>query len=213
MSYEKDKIDSFVTSVSLSTALAPFVTSASVSAAIAGLDLAPYMTSNSISAGVATDVLTVRGKTSVSATLSAAAVTVAGRPVGPVLLGHLNAVNRVGVTFSGSWSDFSVMSVEIFMVSGVGTTRSALATGASDILATGTGGSAISGMSRYIATISGHDGSPNKMIHTYIVDNTNGVRSQNMTATANAGFIDHFRFSVTGTASVLIASMYGWRKA
>ena len=122
MSYEKDKLDSYVTSASLATALAPYITSNSVSAAIAGINLGPYMTSNSISAAVATNTLTVRGTASVSATLSAGAVTVAGRPVGPVLLGYQAVTNVTSVGFSGSWSDYGVLECRItYRASGTST--------------------------------------------------------------------------------------------
>lgn len=116
MSYEKDRLDSFVTSASLSsaltTALAPYITSASVSAAIAGISLGAYVTSNSLSAAVATDTLTVRGSAAVSATMSAGAVTVAGRPIATVVLGYQTLDGVTSYSFSGSWSDIYIIDIK-----------------------------------------------------------------------------------------------------
>ncbi len=213
MSYEKDRLDSFVTSASLSTALAPYVTSASVAAAIGAIDLSAYVSSNSLSAAVATDVLTVRGAATVSATLSAGAVTVAGRPVGPVLLGYQSLTNSRGYNFSGSWSDFCVLELKMFMANGAGTTRTALVAGGTAVLTSGTVGVSSSyGGTVYLATFFGTDGAAQKAMHTYVYDNITGAKSANTTSTANVSFINQIEFSITATASLIIASLYGYRK-
>lgn len=210
MSYEKDRLDSFVTSASLATALAPYITSNSVSVAIAGLGLGAYVTSQSLSVAVATDALTVRGPASVSATLSAAAVTVAGRPVGAVLLGYLAGTNRTGATFSGSWSDFCVLEFQISMINGFGTGRAALASGGSDILAIAPS-IAMSNGSFTTLRAMGTNGESQKMLFLSTWDNASGLRSSSPSVTANTSFVNQFSWSITGTASVMFAALYGYR--
>lgn len=217
MSYEKDKLDSYVTSASLATALAPYITSASVSAAIAGLDLAPYVTSNSLSAAVSTDVLTVRGAAAVSATLSAGAVTIAGRPSNSVLLGYqtLSGSNPVA-GFSGSWSDFCLLQLRV-MFRGV-----AAAGGRSsvDIYSDG-GGTPI--LSTQLATVSaangimytidiyGGDGAETKGIGTLHLNPV--LFTHASTVTANTSFLNCVRFNASATVTAGVAILTGWRKA
>jgi hypothetical protein len=218
MSYEKDKLDSYLTSASLTTALAPYITSASVSAAIAGLDLAPYMTSNSISAAVATDALTVRGTASVSATLSAGAVTVAGYPVGVVLLGSSTLQNVTEVKFSGSWSDIAYMEFRTaYSVSGSSTASIQLFTdgGTTPFLAV-TAPSSVVGLAGPYAEV-------NSTIHAVAtgarkaidvtIRNSGGVQSQfDYTSTANTGVVNCFRYSQSRTISSGYATLIGYRK-
>jgi PhoPQ-activated pathogenicity-related protein len=216
MSYEKDKIDSFVTSVSLSTALAPYVTSNSLSAAIAGLDLAPYMTSNSISSGVATDVLTVRGAASVSATLSAGAVTVAGRPVGALLIGTATQANAQSVAYSGSWSDFVMLELRMYVrTSGAGINPVSVFTdgGTTPVLTLPLQAAMTSGRN-YVctSTIYGGDGNSIKVIDSLARDSNNTYYTS-QSVTANAGYINCLRVSLTATASLVISALYGWRNA
>lgn len=219
MSYEKDKIDSFITSASASaaiaTALLPYVTSNSLSAAIAGLNLAPYMTSNSISAAVTTNTLTVRGAASVSATMSAAAVTVASRPVGAVLLGVDSGVNKTTLAFSGSWSDFPILEIHSFAINTTGTLPTAVFTDGgttpilSMILSTSVaGGSDIVLESR----VYGGDGQSHKALHSRAYVALGLFAPLSMTVTANTGFVNCIRISLTGTASYAFSALYGWRK-
>lgn len=219
MSYEKDKIDSFVTSASLSsaltTALAPYVTSNSLSAAIAGLDLAPYVTSNSLSAAVSTDVLTVRGAASVSATLSAGAVTVAGWPLGAVLLGHTagTLVNTIG--FSGSWSDFWMLHLHVMQAgapSGAPVSQVFTDGGTTPIMSI-TDGTTLGASVRvyYDLKAIGGDGRAVKLLTVTAAGTADVLRSQT-TATANTGFVNCMRFVMTATASVAYAALYGYRK-
>jgi hypothetical protein len=222
MSYEKDKLDSYVTSASLSTALAQYVTSNSLSAAIAGLDLAPYMTSNSISAGVVTDALTVRGPAAVSATLSAAAVTVAGRPIGCVLLEHQTFGGTTSYSFSGSWSDFAVLQFHAhyrvesgtaargnFKIYNDGGTTEFLALG--DISLTLSTG-------QITAVECKMYGGDNSSLKTFLFEATKqfGVNTQvydAMTSTLTAGFVNCIRFTSSATMTLGMAVLYGWRKA
>jgi hypothetical protein len=216
MSYEKDKLDSYLTSASLTTALAPYVTSNSLSAAIAGLDLAPYVTSNSLSAAVATDALAVRGAASVSATLSAGAVTVAGRPVGAVLLGYTAgaAVNTIG--FSGSWSDFWYLQLTVFQAgvpNGFPVAQVFTDGGTTPILSipvNATVGASV--RIQYEMRIMGGDNQAVKFMnaYAYLAPGGGAIASS---ATATAGFVNCVRFVMTGTASVAYAALYGWRKS
>lgn len=220
MSYKKDKIDSFVTSASLSsaltTALAPYVTSDSLSAAIAGLDLAPYVTSNSLSAAVATDALTVRGKGAVSATLSAAAVTVAGRPIDAVLLGYTSGTNVRQIGFSGSWSDFWMLHlyvVERGVASGFPVTQVFTDGGTTPIISaptTSTVGASV--QVYYDARILGGDNQPFKMLAIESLEAPGGI-GYGTTATVTGGFVNCVRFFMTATASVAFAALYGYRKS
>jgi hypothetical protein len=218
MSYEKDKLDSYVTSASLSTALAPYATSASVSsaitAALAGIDLSAYVSSNSLSAAVATDVLTVRGAAAVSATLSAAAVTVAGRPVGMVLIGHTAATNVSQVSFSGSWSNFYSLALDV--------TAGGIASGTPQFSIYTDGGTTPTLSSLPTPTV----GASARIVwnfRAYGVDNaavkivtglsfTPGSSSGNTSVTATAGFVNCVKFIITATASFCVASLYGYRK-
>lgn len=215
MSYEKDKLDTYVTSASLSTALAPYVTSDSLSAAIAGLDLAPYVTSNSLSAAVATDALTVRGAASVSATMSAAAVTVGGHPVGAVLLGVDSGTAKRSFRFSGSWSDFAILQLHAGIRNGSGVFPLSIYTdgGTTPILTgnlsitTGAGTSVV-----YECRVFGGDGAASKIMSA-IGRGTGGVTPYVTTTTANAGFVNCISVSISLTASLAFAALYGWRKA
>jgi hypothetical protein len=218
MSYEKDKLDSYVTSASLSTALATYATSASVSSAIAAavgaIDLSAYVSSNSLSAAVATDALTVRGAASVSATLSAGAVTVSGRPVGAVLLGYSSQTNTTRVRFSGSWSDFFLLELQIRVTAGGGTTLASAFTdgGTTPILAIPLNAS-IPAYNNFVyeMRVSGGDGQSSKLMD--ISSDSIFGRYANITATATAGFVNCLEVSICATCSVAFAALYGWRKA
>jgi len=218
MSYEKDKLDSYVTSGSLSTALAPYATSASVSAAISAavgsIDLSAYVSSNSLSAAVATDVLTVRGTASVSATLSAGAVTVLGRPLGAVLLGFTSQTNASNLSFSGSWSDIFVM--QLYML--VGATAAATPTidfytdgGTTSILTlrpvTTLG---LNVRAYWDAQLYGANG-PIKFATARAFYTGSGVGASDFSATTTAATVNCVRFTITATASIGVFALYGWR--
>jgi hypothetical protein len=217
MSYEKDKLDSYVTSGSLSTALAPYATSASVSAAITAavgaIDLAPYMTSNSISAAVATDTLTVRGTASVSATLSAAAVTVAGRPVGAVLLGYQTVQNVTEFSFSGSWSDFAMLELRATYTLGQAATASFhifTDGGTTPILAVlSTDNPGATPLSLEARVLGGNAINAKYVEGIWRYGNT--ASSSMWSATANAGFINCIRVLQSATMSSGMAYLIGYR--
>ncbi len=214
MSYEKDKLDSYLTSASLSTALAPYITSASVSAAIAGLNLAPYMTSNSISAAVVTDALTVRGDAAVSATLSAGAVTIAGRPVGMVLLQYQVIGDATSIGFSGSWSDFGVLELEaLYRVSGANTSAITLFTdgGTTPMLQFQPASAIATGTIALNCRVLGSDGLAVKHVTaTWRPAGDGGTGGH--TATVNSGVINCIRFSHSKTMSGGMAVLMGLRK-
>lgn len=220
MSYEKDQLDSFITSASVSTALAtaisnalvPYVTSNSLSAAISGINLAPYVTSNSISAAVTTQVLTVNGHAAVSATLSAGRVTVAGRPVGAVLLGTQIKTNATGTEFSGSWSDFAILQLRTFVNAAGGFLPTRIFTdgGTTPILAVDLPSSITAGRAVAIdCSIYGGNGAAFKIINIVSYDEV-GFR-MGTSQTANAGFVNALRISFTHTASIMFSALYGWR--
>lgn len=225
MSYEKDKLDSFVTSASLSTALAPYVTSASVSsaisAAVGSIDLSAYVSSNSLSAAVATDALTVRGPASVSATMSAAAVTVAGAPVGCVLLQYQTFGGTTTYSFSGSWSDFAVLQfyAHYRLESGTaargnfkiyndgGTTEFLALADISLTLSTG----------QITAVDCKMYGGDNSSLKTFLFEATKQFNITTkvydaMTSTLTAGFVNCIRFTSSATMTLGMAVLYGWRK-
>jgi hypothetical protein len=213
MSYEKDKLDSFVTSASLSTALAPYITSASVSSAIAGINLAPYVTSNSLSAAVATDTLTVRGHAGVSATLSAAAVTVAGRPVGAVLLGYQSGTAASSFGVSGSWSDICIIQVSSYVANGGGFMPIRFFTdgGTTAILESPLPASVGVAQSIYHdVRLYGGNGDPSKMAArtSWTIGET---QYGDHTTTANTGFINCVKMQISVTASYAFIAVYGWR--
>lgn len=214
MSYEKDKLDSYVTSASLATALSPYITSASVATAIAGINLAPYMTSNSISAAVATDTLTVRGTASVSATLSAGAVTIAGRRVAAVTLGYSALTNVTQIGFSGSWSDIAYMEFRAaYLISGSATASLQLFTdgGTTPIVAVTTPTSlGVPGPATEVnATCYGIAGLPRKSITIGVRYGT--VSQGDYTITANSGFINCLRLVQSRTMSSGMAILIGYR--
>lgn len=219
MSYEKDKIDSFITSASVSAALtvalAPYVTSNSLSSAIAGINLAPYITSNSLSAAVATDTLTVRGAAAVSATLSAGRVTVAGRPIGAVLLGTQSKTNTNSTEFSGSWSDFAILELRSFANAGGGFLPVSIYTdgGTTPILSTGLNATVVAGSGISMeCRVYGGDGAAFKIID-HVARTTEGLFRIGVTRTANAGVVNVLRVSFTATVSIMFSALYGWRKA
>jgi len=220
MSYEKDKIDSFVTSASLSsaltTALAPYITSASVSAAIAGISLGGYVTSNSLSAAVATDTLTVRGPAAVSATLSAGAVTVSGYPVGSVLLAYQAVNNIATIGFSGSWSDYAILELRtMYRMSGTATCSIQIFTdgGGTPILSIQ---SPVSGPHGAVpvalnVNVIGGDGIANKHLDARWM--YNDLSAEIYSATANSGFVNCIRVLQSKTMSQGVAMLIGYRKA
>lgn len=218
MSYEKDKLDSYVTSNSLSAAfdtrLAPYVTSNSLSAAIAGIDLTPYVTSNSLSAAVATNALTVRGAASVSATLSAGAVTVAGRPIGNVLLGYDAGNNKTLFAFSGSWSDFCILRLDLHFAVGTGSMPLSVftdggGTACLTLAAASVLGAGVTGAATF--RVYGGDNQARKMIDVSMwYPETSEARG--VTSTATTGYVNCLRISLTNTASFAFAALYGYRK-
>jgi hypothetical protein len=213
MSYEKDRLDSFVTSASLSTALAPYVTSASVASAIAGINLAPYVTSNSLSAAVATDVLTVRGAASVSATLSAGAVTVAGRPVGAVVLGYQAINNVTSFSFSGSWSDIAYIEIRAsYKMSGSGSTSIAVFTdgGTTAFLSGSTAVGDVDAV-HFLGQVWGVNGVLSKKIYGSWERASNGSGIGASTFTATTGFINCIRITHHRTVSGGAALAIGYR--
>ena len=217
MSYEKDKLDSYVSSASLSTLLGTYVTSNSLSAALASLDLSPYMTSNSISAAVATNVLTVRGAASVSATLSAAAVTVAGYSVNSVLLGYQAINNVTSFSFSGSWSDYPVLEIRsMYRMSGTSTASIALFTdgGTTEFLATNSGPLLPfgPGIIECFARVMGNNVAQKYVSGTWNRTADNSTFS-NFTATANSGFINCLRVAQSETMSSGFAMLIGYRSS
>lgn len=215
MSYEKDKLDSYVTSASLTTALAPYVTSNSLSAAISGINLAPYVTSDSLSAAVATDALTVRGTASVSATLSAAAVTVAGYPVGAVVLGYQAVNNTQSIAFSGSWSDYPVMELRAtYLMSGTATASLGLFTdgGTTAFFTLQTGANSPYGpnLIEFIGRVMGNGGSQKYANATWFrTTDTTAVGAYS--ATANSGFINCIKLRQSKTMSSGMAILIGYR--
>lgn len=219
MSYEKDKLDTFVTSASLSSALtvalAPYVTSASVSSAIAGINLAPYVTSNSLSAAVTTQALTVGGAASVSATLSAGAVTLAGRPVGMVLLGYSAGTAFSSAAFSGSWSDYCSLVMRVAQ-KGVGAGTPTVSVfkdgGTSAIMSVAPAvdvGATVSSV--YEITVFGNGDGPTSILNVVAWQSTN-LTDLRVTSTANSAVINCIKVALTATASVGYAMLYGWRK-
>ena len=217
MSYEKDKLDSYVTSASLSTVLATYVTSASLSAAIAGRDLTPYVTSSSLSAAVATDTLTVRGAAAVSATLSAGAVTIAGYPSNCVLLGYepLSGSNPVA-GFSGSWSDYCLLQLRVIFRGVAATSRQSTVQifsdgGTSPILSAPLATVSASNAIMYTIDIYGVDGVGTKGIGTMHLNPV--LFTALSTATANSAFVNCVRFNTSATVTAGVAILTGWRKA
>lgn len=220
MSYEKDKLDSYVTSASLSTALAtalaPYITSNSVSAAIAGISLAGYVTSNSLSAAVATNTLTVRGTASVSATMSAGAVTVLGRPLNSVVLGSSRLSNVTQVKFSGSWSDIVYMQFRAaYSVSGSSTASIQLFTdGGTTAFLSVTAPSSVVGLAGAFAEVNSTIYSVSTGVRKSVdvsIRNNGGTQSQfDYTSTANSGFVNCFRYSQSRTISSGFAILIGY---
>ena len=218
MSYEKDKLDSYVTSASLTTALAPYATSASVSAAITAavgaIDLSAYVSSNSLSVSVTTDRLTVRGKASVSATLSAAAVTVSGKPVGAVILGYENLTGQTQVGFSGSWSDIAFMEfTAAYLISGSATSSLQLFTdgGTTPVLSvtTPTSLGVPNGFIEIDGRIVGGNGAARKVSRLSVRYGATG--QSDFSVTANSGVLNCLRFIQSRSMSSGMAVLIGYK--
>jgi len=220
MSYEKDQIDSFITSASVSsalvTALAPYVTSNSLSAALAGVDLSSYVSSNSLSAAVATDALTVRGAAAVSATLSAGAVTIGGYPSSAVLLGY-QEVSGVGpFGFSGSWSDIGYMELQAVMnyQTAATATFAAFTDGGTTPIFSVRGNNSLPNNNnlRISVSIVGTSGGNIKGAY-WESQNIGGTFSSGYSATANTGIVNCVRIgSASRTASRGSIVLIGYRK-
>lgn len=213
MSYEKDKLDSYLTSASLVTALAPYITSASVSSAIAGINLAPYVTSNSLSAAVVTDALTVRGAASVSATLAASAVTVAGFPVATTLLGYQTVDNVTSIGFSGSWSDFGILELRAaYRMSATATGSMLVFTdgGTTPILSVQSVTSPVgtNGIEFHGHVLGGNNVLLKRVRGSWFFDASN---TNNYSGTATAGFVNCIRLTHSRTLSSGMAMLIGYR--
>ena len=181
--------------------------------------LGPYMTSNSISLAVATDTLTVRGAGAVSATLSAGALTLAGRPVGSVLLSYQTITAGNSFAFSGSWSDFAVLQAYAIFRTGSGTsvtTSAAIYTdgGTTAILGLATASNTLSTGQAVALNIRvmGGNGLGLKTLDVEAAKATNLV-TRAVTATANTGFVNALKFFVSATVSTGMAVLYGWRSS
>lgn len=214
MSYEKDKLDSYVTSASLATALSPYITSASVATAIAGIDLTAYVSSNSLSAAVATNTLTVRGTASVSATMSAGAVTVAGRSVNTVLLGYQAISNVTSFSFSGSWSDYPILEITAFyQMSGSATASITMFTdgGTTAFLSGQSGLLGGTNSVEFFGRFLGGDNRPWKYTRSTWYG-ANGVTNfATLTSTATAGFLNCIKMVQSRTMSGGMAMLIGYR--
>jgi hypothetical protein len=185
MSYEKDKIDSFITSASVSTALAPYVTSASLSTA-----LAPYATSASVATALEPYVT------------SASVATALANNRGMVLLGSLSiSVGLAGTFgFSGSWSDYAMLEMRAtYRPNGTSLTASAAIYtdgGTTAMLSIPVG--TVSSTVFYHITLRAYNGGEFKTLQ---MENASvNARTQGVTATANGGFVNCMRL-MHGTAS------------
>lgn len=152
-------------------------------------------------------------------TASFAAITLAARPIGSVLLGYQTLSNVNSFGFSGSWSDFCVLECRaLFRVeSGTSaTTSAAIYTdgGTTPFLNLATA-SATASTNQIIALeyqIYGGDGRPVKLMHVRSNRQTN-LQTAAATATANTGFVNAMRFFTSATITAGMAVLHGWRKA
>lgn len=199
-------------STMISTALGPYLTSAS-----AATTLATYVTSNSLSAAVATDTLTVRGSAAVSATLSAGAVTVASKPIGDVILGYQAITAGNSFAFSGSWSDYAVLQLYAIFRTGSGTSATSSAAiytdgGTTPILNLATASATLSTGQAVVVklTVLGGNGIGLKSLDVETVKGGN-LQTRAATATANTGFVNAIKFFTSATISTGMAVLYGFR--
>jgi hypothetical protein len=219
-------LSTYVTSGSLATALAPYLTSASAAAA--------YITSNSVSVMVAAQLAAAppgSGESSASissmistalgggytSTASFTAVTVAGRPVGSVLLGYQALSNVTQFGFSGSWSDFAVLQMyAIFRLEqGTSATMSAAVYsdgGTTPFLGLGSV-SATASTNQAIAVdmmLFGGNAQGNKVLRVDVSKATN-LANVAVTATANTSFVNALKYFTSRTMTAGMACLFGWR--
>lgn len=152
-------------------------------------------------------------------TASFAAITLASKPVGCVLLGYQTLSNVNNFAFSGSWSDYCVLQCRaLFRVeSGTSATVSAA-------IYTDGGTTAFLGLATVSATAStnqiialeydvyGGDGRPIKLMQARTNKQTN-LQTLAATATANTGFVNAMKFFTSATITAGMAVLYGFRKA
>jgi hypothetical protein len=219
-------LGTYVTSSSLATALSPYLTSASAAAA--------YMTSNSVSVMVAAQIAAAppgSGETSASislmiasrlgglytATASLTAITVAGRPVGSVLLGYQALSNVTQFSFSGSWSDFAVLQMyaAFRLEQGTSATMSAAVYsdgGTTPFLSLPTV-SATASANQVLAVdmmVFGGNGTGNKVLRVDLSKATN-LANVAITATANTSFVNALKYFTSRTMTAGMACLFGWR--
>ena len=153
-----------------------------------------------------------------TSTASFAAVTVASRPVGAVLLGYQTLSNVNSWGFSGSWSDFCILEARsLFRVeSGTSATTSAAIYsdgGTTPFLNLATA-SATASTNQIIAldlSVYGGDGRPIKALRANTAKGTN-LTTTAVTATANTAFVNCIRFFTSATITAGMAVLHGWRK-
>lgn len=108
------RLATYITSASVSTAIANFITSNSASVMITSR-LTPYLTSASVATAVTTTTLTVGGGAAVSATASVGALTVAGAAWGRPGVERLGTATTTGlagvIKVSGTWSSYHTIDI------------------------------------------------------------------------------------------------------
>jgi hypothetical protein len=173
-----------------------------------------YVTSASASAQIST---ALGG--AYTATASLAAVTVAGRPVGSVLLGYQTISNVNNFSFSGSWSDFCVLQLSAAYRIETGTSATASAAvytdgGTTPFLGLGSVSSTQSAGQLITVELAvyGGDGRANKLLRVDTAKATNLI-TMAATATANTGFVNAIKYFTSATMTAGMAALFGWRKA
>ena len=143
-------------------------------------------------------------------------MTVSGKRIASVLLGQSLLQNVTEVKFSGSWSDIAYMEFQTaYMVSGSSTASIQLFTdgGTTPFLSVTLPSSVVGLAGPYAeveSTIRGVAGGARKTIIATIRNGTFTGQSD-YTITANAGFVNCFRYSQSRTMSGGMAVLIGYR--
>lgn len=161
----------------------------------------------------------VLGPMAVSATASCAAITLAGKPVGCVLLGYQTLSNVNSWSFSGSWSDYAILQARALYRIETGTSATASAAiytdgGTTAFLSLRTA-STTQSANQIISVeyhVYGGDGRPIKLLEVNSRKQTN-LQTFAVTATANTGFVNAIKYFSSATITAGMAVLYGFRKA
>lgn len=155
-----------------------------------------------------------------TSTASFTNITLAGRPVGAVLLGYQTLSNVNNFSFSGSWSDFCILECQaLYRIESLGASITASAAIYTDGgttpflgLATASNTGSFNITVGLNMKVYGGDARPVKVL-AIASSNSTSLQRFSSTATATAGYVNAIKYFTSATMTAGMAALYGWRKA